>query len=298
MTPYYADAWLTVYAGDCRAVMAEMPEQSVHCVVTSPPYWGLRDYGAEGQIGLETTPEAYVETMVAVFREVRRVLRDDGTVWLNVDDRTRDGRAMLLPARVILALADDGWFVASEVIWAKGASNGPFIGTCLPDGSGRRPDRSHEAIYLLARQRRYHYDAAAVRETSDPNQVKHNERYAKVYVANTDKARLREPGNVNHVGIHARPAKDGRRGLRSVWTVPGEPYPGAHGAVMPSRVAELCILAGCPELGVVLDPFAGSGTTGHVAQRLGRRAILIDLNPDYLIQAMDRNRDIPLGPAA
>lgn len=295
MTAYYQDEWLTIHAGDCRAVMAEMPADSVDCVVTSPPYWGLRDYGHADQLGLERTPEEYVANMVVVFAEVRRVLKPSGTCWLNVDDRTNNGRALLIPERLVLALESDGWFPASSIVWAKGASNGPFVGTCLPDGSGRRPDRSHESVYLLAKHRSYYYDANAVREESDPAQVAHNERYARVYSAHTDKARLREPGNINHVGIHARPSKDGKRGLRSVWTIPGEPYAGMHGAVMPSRVAELCIAAGCPPDGTVLDPFGGSGTTAMVAQKLGRRAVLIDLNPDYIKQQLQRNAQTPLG---
>jgi DNA modification methylase len=313
MTPYYQDDWLTVMLGDCRQVMAEMEPESVHCVVTSPPYWGLRDYGQDGQLGLEPTPEAYVESMVAVFREVKRVLRSDGTVWLNLGDSyaggTQTGRndggrpekgkgwaeydiqrtkverrdglkpkdLVGIPWRVAFALQADGWYLRSDIIWSKPNP--------MPESVTDRPTKAHEYLFLLSKSPRYYYDADAVREAaSQPfgtpewtgDQVKNR-------AVRGDRGYLGSNQGLPY------------RNLRSVWTIATQPYPGAHFATFPRALVEPCIKAGSPEGGVVLDPFAGSGTTGLVAQRLSRRAVLIDLNGEYLEQVMDRNRDIPLG---
>jgi DNA modification methylase len=306
VTPYYADDWLTVYHGDTRAVMAEMQPDSVNCVVTSPPYWGLRDYGEPGQLGLEPTPEAYVAAMVDVFREVRRVLRSDGTVWLNLGDSyaqsaNTGGTASIqgsakrvgamnghtraipfglkpkdlvgIPWRVAFALQADGWYLRSDIIWSKPNP--------MPESVTDRPTKSHEYLFLLTKSPRYWYDADAVREP-----------HLQVTLDRIEKPlHQRHPDNV---GVGIPPVATGRN-IRSVWTVATQPYPGAHFATFPPKLIEPCIKAGCPEQGVVLDPFAGSGTTGMVAQSLSRRAVLIDLSMDYLGQLMDRNRDIPLG---
>jgi DNA modification methylase len=495
MTPYYQDDWLTVMLGDCREVMASMEPESVHCVVTSPPYWGLRDYGTatwtggdeacdhlgpprmsdktglshpelksreqilaepsrlvpqpyknicgkcgatrvDSQLGLEPTPEAYVESMVAVFREVRRVLRSDGTVWLNLGDsyassnptgrRDADRRGEAgtftdgewlerqasgggghvkplptglkpkdlvgIPWRVAFALQADGWYLRSDIIWAKPNP--------MPESVTDRPTKAHEYLFLLSKSPRYYYDADAVREAYSEKTWFYD------HVEPTKAAGT--VGNNNGtgkstLGIREANAKSGRN-LRSVWTIATQPYPGAHFATFPQALVEPCIKAGtsekgvCPECGApwervvertnatrrgdgapsvaarlsgglavgsanhmgspevettgwkppyvapseidrygtgqagvhrkvggqyqkwldehpkqtvgwngpckhegdpvpatVLDPFAGSGTTGLVAQRLSRRAVLIDLNGEYLEQVMDRNRDIPLG---
>jgi DNA modification methylase len=329
---HWQDDHLTLYGGDCRTVLRELPAESVHCVVTSPPYWGLRDYGTADQLGLEPTPEAYVENMVAVFREVRRVLRADGTLWLNLgdsyyttpagnkpgtlkaasglgnssenlerrrseygNDRQYPGLKMKdlvgIPWRVAFALQADGWYLRSDIIWSKPNP--------MPESVTDRPTKAHEYLFLLTKSPRYYFDADAVREPSiSPEQEAHNQRYAKVYDAHTDRVAVRgegiQPGNVNNVGIHARPGQGGRN-LRSVWTIATEPYPGAHFATFPRKLVEPCVKAGSPADGTVLDPFAGSGTTLLVAQALGRRGIGIDLNPDYLKQALVRNAQTPLG---
>jgi DNA modification methylase len=347
MKPHYADDWLTVYLGDARAVMAEMEPESVNCVVTSPPYWGLRDYGVPGQLGLELTPDAYVEALVAVFREVRRVLRKDGTVWLNLGDTyARDpakggersngkqeynpaiqsarriqsesrgssdgkvGRAdrapvrvgaglkpkdrVMIPARVALALQADGWWLRDEIIWHKPNP--------MPSSVRDRTTPAHEMVYLLTRSARYWYDADAIREPSVGANV--HDTTGSGYAApgqTAQRGNRRDKqgalGKATYSGFNDRYVEhpvEGRN-KRSVWTVPPQPYPQAHFATFPEALVEPMILAGCPEGGVVLDPFAGSGTTGLVAQRLSRRAVLIDLSMDYLGQLMDRNRDIPLG---
>lgn len=305
-TPYYEDDLVTLYLGDSLTVLRQLPDASVDCCVTSPPYFGLRDYGEEGQYGLESSPAEYVETMRAVFAEVRRVLADDGTLWLNIGDSYYSGRGastgvdeknparrfgarsldkggadwakpkdlLGIPWRTAFALQDDGWTLRSEVIWAKR--------NCLPDPAPDRPARAHEHVFLMSKSRRYWYDAEAIREESNPEQEAHNKRYAKEYEGHTARAKTTgQPGNVNNVGIHSRPGKGGRP-ARSVWSISAQPFAEAHFAVMPSELAERCILAGCKPGGVVLDPFSGSGTTGLAAAKHGRRYVGIDLSADYL----------------
>jgi DNA modification methylase len=363
VAPFFADDWLTVFQGDCRTVLEAMPADSIHCVVTSPPYWGLRDYGNEGQLGLESTPELYVEHMVAVFREVRRVLRKDGTLWLNLGDSyagswgaqsrpngtdigsTLQGGSPLharqiaahpkgtmtgslkdtpglkpkdlvgIPWRVAFALQADGWYLRSDIIWAKPNP--------MPESVTDRPTKSHEYLFLLTKSARYWYDAEAVREPALwPDGPNSPESIASPFgqgftrrAGLTGGAYSPPPGQTPHAnarernvggrddgftrmpGGEAEWAENGRAGrnLRSVWTIATQPYPGAHFATFPRKLVEPCVKAGCPTDGTVLDPFAGSGTTGMVAQALGRKAILIDLNPDYLMQAMARNAQTPLG---
>lgn len=303
--PYYSDETVTLWHGDSLTVLRTLPDASVDCCVTSPPYFGLRDYGEAGQYGLEASPAEYVETMRAVFAEVRRVLADDGTLWLNIGDcyattppgprgtnSTLNGTKFLgsqiggapadvpmkslmgIPWRVAFALLGDGWLIRQEVIWSKRS--------CMPEAVKDRPSRSHEQVFLLSKRPTYWYDADAIREESDPGQVEHNERYAKVYAAQADRAKTTgQPGNQNSAGIHARPGKPGRN-ARSVWHIATQPFPEAHFATMPRSLAEKCVLAGCKPGGVVLDPFSGSGTTGLAAAKHGRRYVGIDLSADYL----------------
>lgn len=447
--PFYQDDWLTILIGDCRERLAELPAESVHCVVTSPPYWGLRDYGtatwlggdagcdhssampsrdsdedvqrrkkvyeAEGrstgqhggwearafradgsrtckcgavrqdrQLGLEPTPEEFVANMVGVFREVKRVLRNDGTLWLNIGDSYANdtkwggttggkhvaalhgepiGRAKRntglkpkdlvgIPWMLAFALRADGWYLRSDIIWAKPNP--------MPESVTDRPTKSHEYLFLLTKSARYYYDADAVRESGQD--------WSKggpgTGIKPTTHYHPDNGGNEGLSGIAAR-YKNGTqasgRNLRTVWTIATEPYPGAHFATFPQKLVEPCIKAGtsergcCPECGApwvremevkrgvrddstrdeakaaarrgmaavpekgwesertttgwapncahetdpipctVLDPFAGSGTTLMVAQKLSRRGIGIDLSADYLDQALLRNRQTPLG---
>lgn len=305
-TPYYSDESVTLWHGDALAVLRTLPAESVDCVVTSPPYFGLRDYGVDGQQGAEETMSEYVAGMVAVFGEVRRVLAADGTCWLNLGDSysgrgnagdsvgpgsghgkpnvipkrkntqsTAPYKSLLgVPWRVALGLIDGGWTLRQEVIWSKRS--------CMPEAVDDRPTRSHEQVFLLTKGPRYWYDADAIREESDPDQVEHNEKYAKVYAAQADRAATTgQPGNVNSAGVHSRPGKPGRN-ARSVWHLSTTPFPEAHFATMPLTLAERCILAGCKDGGVVLDPYSGSGTTGLAATKHGRRYVGIDLNAEYL----------------
>lgn len=312
----------TVYQGDCLDVLPTLPAASVQCVVTSPPYFGLRDYGQDQQIGLEATPAEYVAKLVQVFREVRRVLRDDGVVWLNLgdsyaggkqgrDDGDRgqrhtdgrnpntqnewkgppgkqrkppeglDGKSLLgIPWRVAFALQDDGWLLRSDVVWAKPNP--------MPESVKDRPTKSHEYVFLLAKQGRYWYDVDAVREESvDPESYTGRRKRHSLALPNHD------PGYDGHRTAVELLKLDGntypRRNRRSVWTVATSPFTARkygfecdHFAVMPPKLVEPCVLAGCPVGGVVLDPFCGAGTTGRVAVQHGRRFIGIELNPDYV----------------
>ena len=307
---YYQDDQVTLHLGDSLNVLGTLPAESVNCVVTSPPYYGLRDYGMPGQYGLEETPAAYVEMMRQLFSEVRRVLSTDGTLWLNLGDsyaskadgsaaRTRRAdradatpprvnttataqRKSLLgiPWRVAFALMDDGWILRQDIIWSKT--------NITPEAVKDRPTRSHEYLFLLTKSPRYWYDADAIREASDPAQEEHNRRYAKEYAAHTDRVKSGrgQPGNVNNVGLHQRVGPGGRN-ARSVWTVSTQPFPAAHFAVMAAGLAERCVKAGCRPGGVVLDPFSGSGTSGMVALRSGRRYVGIDLSEEYLKLSLD-----------
>lgn len=261
--------------GDVRERLKELPDRSVHCCVTSPPYWGLRDYGEAGQIGLEQSPEEYVAELVAVFREVWRVLRDDGTLWLNLGDSyagnnsraSNNGRAGFgnprdgvferigdglktkdlvgIPWRVAFALQADGWYLRQDIIWHKPNP--------LPESVKDRCTKAHEYIFLMSKSSRYYFDYEAIREPTIDLQDKRNR--------------------------------------RDVWTVPIKPFTGAHFATFPTDLITPCILAGCPDGGVVLDPFFGAGTTGLVAQSLKRGWVGCELNPVYAEMALRRIKD-------
>ena len=270
--------------GDCREVLATVPDGSVHCCVTSPPYWGLRDYGVAGQLGLERSPDEYVARLVEVFREVRRVLRPDGSLWLNLGDCYATGRARAsglkpkdlagVPWRAAFALQRDGWFLRSEVVWEKP--------NAMPEPVRDRPTRSHEYLFLLTKSARYHYDAAAVREPARCTHPSGNG--------------YRRPERISFRRGADGPARGGSRGWevqplrnrRTVWSVCTRPYRGAHFATFPPELIEPCVLASCPPNGVVLDPFGGTGTVADVARHLGRRYMLIELNADYVALAAAR----------
>ena len=388
-----------ILQGDVFARLAELPDESVHCVVTSPPYWGLRSYGdLAGEIGREPTLDEHIDVLVRVFREVRRVLRSDGTCWINYGDayahdgkwggesggkqsylddanRMRIGREkrrtglkpkdlIMLPARLALALQADGWWVRSEIIWAKPNP--------MPESATDRPTSAHEKIYLLTKSARYFYDAKAVQTAQAVESLARQDRAMKGYAP---------PGQTAHNGLMAprknkrhqaiptgwdtglgahgtihlngrTPRSDKQRGhsrrhagfngrwdamskeeqqagganLRNIWLLASEPFRGSHYATFPPALVETCLKAGTSEKGacsacgaplvrltssgwalscdceaagvvpcVVLDPFGGAGTTGLVADRLGRDAILIELNESYVEMARARIRnDIPL----
>ncbi|MEY4388226.1 MAG: hypothetical protein RLY20_3509 [Verrucomicrobiota bacterium] len=299
---------LKILEGDCVASMRNLETESVQCCVTSPPYFGLRDYGHDGQIGLEATPDEYVAKIVGVFREVRRVLRKDGTLWLNLGDSYasfRDGKAtpdstrgddtgtlvpkgsaknrmastfrgtaikhkdlIGIPWRVAFALQADGWYLRQDIIWHKPNP--------MPESVQDRCTKAHEYVFLLSRSEKYFYDNEAIAEPVAESSVK----------------RLTQPNIDNQLGSDRVPGKTNgpmkavgdceSRNRRTVWTINTQPFKGAHFATFPVELPRLCILAGTKAGDVVLDPFGGSGTTGQVALELGRSAILCELNPEYV----------------
>lgn len=258
--------------GDARQLLSEMPEGTFDCIVTSPPYWGLRDYRVEGQIGAEQTVGAYIDDLVALFREARRTLKDDGTLWLNIGDsytsggrayRDADaknkGRAMDyraptpeglkpkdligVPWRLAFALQADGWYLRSDIVWNKP--------NCQPESVKDRPTRSHEFIFLLSKSERYYYDHEAIKEPS---------------VTPGGKAKNK----------------------RSVWNINTEPFRDSHFAVYPRALVRTCVKAGTRKGGLFLDPFFGSGTTGVVCEEIGRDWVGIEINPEYAGMALAR----------
>lgn len=289
-----------IHTGDCLEWLKTLPDGIVNTCVTSPPYFGLRDYGHDGQIGLEETPEEFVQKLVEVFREVKRVLKDDGTLWLNLgdsyaanrtyqvgqtvqgnttvnDDRYKGQSSKVpdglkpkdligIPWMVAFALRADGWYLRQDIIWHKPNP--------MPESVTDRCTKAHEYIFLLSKSSKYYYDAEAIKQplVTEP--------HAPGNKANKDAGHLR-----NDVGTDRMQAicgADGKANKRSVWTVTTKPFKDAHFATFPEDLIVDCIKAGCPEGGVVLDPFGGAGTTGVVASKLNRKYLLCELNPEYV----------------
>lgn len=322
-----------VLEGHCLDVLRTLPAGSVHCCVTSPPYYALRDYGVDGQIGLEETPAAFIAALVDVFREVRRVLRDDGTLWMNLGDsyagtkvapstiasQRRDNAPvptsakayagwkpkdlMGMPWRVAFALQDDGWWLRQDIVWAKPNP--------MPESMRDRCTKAHEYVFLLAKSERYYFDFEAFAEprSSEGGQgvagwasgegahdaITHNRDKgdAKTFRGGqyTNGAKFDNSHASERDSTGNKAAASTTRNRRSVWTIATDRFKGAHFATYPPALVEPCILAGCPVGGTVLDPFGGAGTTGLVADRLQRNAVLIELNPTYAEMARRRIHD-------
>ena len=341
---------IKILQGNCLEVLKDLPEQSVNTCITSPPYWGLRDYqtaeweggdencehtishysdnlkpevdrpfrgnrsacikcGAirkDSQLGLEDTPEEFVENLVSVFREVKRVLRDDGTVWLNLGDsyssggRTTTTNQTLrgdkdygvtrpkpskgikpkdlvgIPWRVAFALQSDGWYLRQDIIWHKPAP--------MPESVKDRCTKAHEYIFLLSKNKKYYFDNESIKEDAVGNNPGNKTKHRAVGQSFSE-----TKNNIDKISAVSK------RNKRSVWTVPTKPFRDAHFATFPPDLIKPCVLAGCPEGGTVLDPFGGAGTTGLVAQQHNRNCILIELNPEYAQIARDRlYNDAPL----
>jgi DNA modification methylase len=297
--------------GDCRETMRKWASQGVKAqtCVTSPPYFGLRDYGHDGQIGLEETPEEYIKAMVEVFRCVWDVLEDDGTLWLNIGDSyagnnsraSNNGRAGFgnerekvvnrtgeglktkdligIPWMLAFALRADGWFLRQDIIWHKPNP--------MPESVQDRCTKAHEYIFLMSKSQKYYYDHEAIKEPLK-GEPETRDKNAEGYQADYSK------GDRFSKGERVFGA-DGMANKRSVWSVPVKPYTGAHFAVFPSELIEPCILAGAPVGGIVLDPFMGSGTTAQVSQDLGRQYIGCELNPAYEKLQKKRTAQTSLG---
>ena len=273
MSVHYQDEQMTLHHGDAATVLATLPSGSVDCIVTSPPYFGLRDYGVDGQIGAEASPAEFVAAMVAVFREARRVLADDGTLWLNLGDSYGAGKNLLgIPWRVALALQDDGWILRNDIIWSKP--------NAMPESVTDRLSSRHEHLFMLTKSPRYWFDLDPIREAQAPASVaratradkRGKEGWADAYHGNPPTGLARRSERDTAIG----------RNPGDVWDIATRPFPGAHFAVMPPALAERCIQAGCKPHGIVLDPFSGSGTTGYAAAKHDRRYVGIDLSADYL----------------
>lgn len=294
----------TIHEGDSLEVLQTMKDESVQCVVTSPPYWGLRNYGVDGQLGLEESPAEFVDNLVSVFREVRRVLREDGTLWLNLGDcyagsgcggasletstlagglasqnaskggvhRAKPSNKKVhglkikdlvgMPWRVAFALQEDGWWLRSDIIWSKT--------NAMPESVTDRPTKAHEYLFLLSKSSRYFYDSEAVKELAEKGNAGSSFTCGKTSIHQEGRASKLPRGDSAY------------RNIRSVWTVPTQPYPGAHFATFPPKLIEPCIKAGSRVGDTVLDPFSGAGTTGLVSLRLDRHYVGIELNPEYI----------------
>lgn len=269
-TPYYDDGMVTLHHGDALESAKLLPDGSVQTIVTSPPYYGLRDYGTDGQIGAEARPADFVASLVSVFAALRDVLADDGTAWINLGDTFDKNEGLLgIPWQVAFALKRDGWFLRSDVIWNK-----PKV---MPESVTNRPTRSHEYMFMLSKTNTgYLYDHAAVRE---PAAEASAARYATGF-GGKKAAALRADGI--RIAVEGDRDFDGMRALRDVWTVSPVPFPGAHFATYPPDLIRPCILAGSRPGDTVLDPFSGSGTTGMVATQEGRKYVGFDINSEYL----------------
>lgn len=275
----------TVVLGDALEVAKGLPSDSVDCIVTSPPYYGLRDYGVEGQVGLESTPQLYIERLVDLFTELKRALKPSGTCWINLGDIYLDKSLAMLPARLAIGLQDRGWILRSEIIWHK-----PIP---LPESVVDRPTLAHEKLYLLSQCHHYWYEKKAVGTSLKEDSLKRWQR------GNSDTHRyvLGAPGQ-NRQSLHDPRLLDSSRTMRSsivnlrdVWTISYEPSGHSHYAAFPSEIPRRCILLGCPPDGLVYDPFMGSGTTGLVAKALGRQWAGSELNPEYQAMALARIND-------
>lgn len=282
----------TIYTGDALEVLRGLPDGSVNCCVTSPPYYALRDYGMNGQIGRESSPKEYVSRLTEVFAEVRRVLRPDGTLWLNLGD-TYAGRGeeeikpkdlIGIPWMAAFALRDDGWYLRNDIIWMK---ENP-----MPESVKDRCTRCHEHIFLFSKSKQYFFDYKAI---SEPVTESTKERL-KRGIAGSNKYGAPIPGQpkvqtINLPRGHGT-ISDGDinplRSKRDVWIVNTVPFKGGHYAAYPPKLVESCILAGCPVGGVVLDPFMGSGTTGMVAKQHDRHYVGIEINPEFAALAEAR----------
>ena len=268
---------IKILHGNCLDTLKNIESQSINTCITSPPYWGLRDYGEGEQLGLEETPEAFVNNLVEVFREVKRVLRDDGTVWLNLGDSYLSKKQLGgIPWRVAFALQSDGWYLRQDIIWHKPNP--------MPESVTDRCTKAHEYIFLLSKSVKYYFDNEAIKEDSiyapgKTHEVEREKGYYKGKWSNPEKG-SRHDGSFKAIRE--------KRNKRSVWTVNTKPFKGAHFATFPIDLIEPCVLAGCPEGGTVLDPFGGSGTTALVANGHNRDAVLIELNEEYIEIAKKR----------
>lgn len=319
-----------IHLGDCLTGMQKLPNECIDCCVTSPPYWGLRDYGVDGQLGLEETPEQFIKKMVAVFSEVKRVLKPTGTLWVNIGDsyaatgKSRSDEQACrkstlaggkgnniackdqpnkivsglkpkdlvgVPWMLAFALRTDGWYLRQDIIWSKNS--------VMPESVKDRCTKSHEYIFLLSKNQKYYYNQDSIKEVASNNTHARQSRAKAGHKSHpNDKSNGIRPPKAQ--GIPTGIIKNNEsfnlalskvvdmRNKRSVWVVNPEALSEAHFATFPQKLIEPCIKAGCPEDGIVLDPFMGAGTTGLVARKLNRNFIGFELNPEYITIAEKR----------
>jgi site-specific DNA-methyltransferase (adenine-specific) len=276
----------TIVCGDAAQELGTIPEEVIDCIVTSPPYFRQRNYDVAGQLGIETTPAEYVQGLMRILAECRRVLKPTGTMWLNVGDKYGGGRLLGIPWRVAIAMQDAGWILRSDIIWHKT--------NAMPHPTRSRPTTDHEYMFLFSKTGSYYYDADAIREP---------------HVTFSDKSKMK--GGRNHFGKAGGTPEQGKNGgntnlhdgrwdqafhplgrnKRTVWSIPLGKFRGAHFAVFPEQLVEPCIRAGSPPGGIVLDPFCGAGTVAAVASRLRRNFLGIELNEHYVRLAQKRLQD-------
>lgn len=307
----YADR---ILCGDAVSLLKQFPPESIDCVVTSPPYWSLRDYGVKGQIGLEDSFDQYLANLLAVFCEVKRILKAEGTCWVNLGDTysTRNSRQgtgqpalsqhsgkaqifrrpqsirrlppkclLQLPSRFAIEMTAQGWTLRNEIIWHKP--------NCMPQSARDRFTIDFEKLFFFVKSIRYHF-IQQFEPLRDPQRLMHP-------LVTAPEHRKRQHGDLRIAAINPKTEATSRRRMlergrnkRSVWTVATRPFKGEHFAVFPPDLIETPILAGCPEGGIVLDPFSGSGTTALVARKLNRRFVGIELNPKYARMSEERLR--------
>lgn len=297
---------VTIHVGDCIEQMRNIPDESVDTVITSPPYWGLRDYGNDAQLGLEETVDGYITNMVKVFDEVKRILKPQGTLWLNIGDSyngsggsggdyneggIKEGQPKYgkkdtpnlkpkdlvgIPWRLAFALQESGWWLRQDIIWAKP--------NCMPESVKDRCTKNHEYLFLLTKSANYYYDHEAIKEPVADATRTNYQSGSRPNGENKDR-------QDNDMASRSKDVVYTTRNKRSVWWVGPRPFKGAHFAVFPIELIEPCVLAGSPVGGTVFDPFGGSGTTAIAAIKHGRKAILTELNPDYVKIAEKRISD-------
>ncbi|GBE91310.1 DNA-methyltransferase [Nostoc cycadae] len=269
--------------GDALEVLTKLPDSIVQTVVTSPPYYGQRDYSTENQVGIEATIDEYLNRLLDVFDQVKRVLKEDGTLWLNIGDKYIDGNLAGLPWRLALSLKERGWILRSDIIWYKP--------NAMPSSVKNRPTTDHEYIFLFAKSSKYYYDADSIREPhvtfSENSKMKGGKKHLGKSGGTPEQGKNSGNGNL-HRGRWDQAFHPKGRNKRTVWEIPLSKFRESHFAVFPEKLIEPCILAGCPEGSLVLDPFFGSGTTGVVSLAKGRKFIGIELNKDYCEMAMKR----------
>lgn len=275
---------MSIVQGDALQILKKMPDESIDCVITSPPYWALRDYGVDGQIGLEKTHHAYIENLLSIFDQIKRILKNEGTCWVNIGDTYGAQKCLLMiPSTFAIEMMNQGWILRNEIIWHKP--------NAMPNSVKDRFNTDYEKIFFFVKQKKYYFNQQL--EPAKENSIARGKRG----MSESGKWKHGAPGQTGHSMNLPRLNDKNRevspyRNKRCVWSIATHPFRGAHFAVFPEKLIETPIKAGCPEGGIVLDPFCGAGTTGVVAKKQGKNFIGIELNPEYIKIAEKRIKSI------